>query len=192
MAVGWTTPGGVGAGRKDLPLKIERSARAVGAAGPRFLSESFLHRSFFKRHHVRRAGQVLSPGKLPGGGGDWVWEGGKMATCRLHAMPERTEHLGCTASHACALQYQQCRGPAVSGAVWLMRHFWRMLPANIHPAPPPLQPAQAACKHLGVGLTVLKRISRTFGISAWPYRKAKQPEVRRSDPCVEGGCQVRR
>lgn len=47
------------------------------------------------------------------------------------------------------------------------------------PAPPlPLPqyfhlPSEEACKRLGVGLTVLKRQCRKYGILRWPYRKIK-------------------
>ena len=34
-------------------------------------------------------------------------------------------------------------------------------------------PSEEAAKKLGVGLTVLKRICRKFGVPRWPYRKLK-------------------
>lgn len=33
--------------------------------------------------------------------------------------------------------------------------------------------SEEAAKKLGVGLTVLKRICRKFGVPRWPYRKLK-------------------
>eukprot|EP00887_Chlorella_sp_A99_P002283 scaffold10.g2283.t1 len=33
-------------------------------------------------------------------------------------------------------------------------------------------PSEQACKHLGVGLTILKRVCRRFGIPRWPYSRA--------------------
>jgi hypothetical protein len=52
-------------------------------------------------------------------------------------------------------------------------------PLTHTPAPPPPCPApqyftvsmQDACKALELGLTVLKRVCRHYGISRWPYRK---------------------
>jgi hypothetical protein len=34
-------------------------------------------------------------------------------------------------------------------------------------------PSEAACRKLGIGLTVLKRQCRKFGIKRWPFRKMK-------------------
>ena len=34
-------------------------------------------------------------------------------------------------------------------------------------------PSEAACRRLGIGLTVLKRQCRKFGIKRWPFRKMK-------------------
>jgi hypothetical protein len=34
-------------------------------------------------------------------------------------------------------------------------------------------PSEAACRQLGIGLTVLKRQCRKFGIKRWPFRKIK-------------------
>ena len=34
-----------------------------------------------------------------------------------------------------------------------------------------MQPTERACQHLGVGLTILKRLCRKFGLARWPYRK---------------------
>ena len=34
-------------------------------------------------------------------------------------------------------------------------------------------PSEEACKAIGIGLTVLKRQCRKFGISRWPYRKIR-------------------
>ena len=34
-------------------------------------------------------------------------------------------------------------------------------------------PSEVACKKLGIGLTVLKRQCRKYGIARWPYRKIK-------------------
>lgn len=34
-----------------------------------------------------------------------------------------------------------------------------------------LQPALQACAELGIGLTMVKRLSRKYGIMRWPYRK---------------------
>jgi hypothetical protein len=34
-------------------------------------------------------------------------------------------------------------------------------------------PSEEAARKLGVGLTVLKRICRKFGVPRWPYRKLK-------------------
>lgn len=42
---------------------------------------------------------------------------------------------------------------------------------------PRVQPAQAACARLGVGLTILKRICRSYGVAAWPYRKRYRSEA---------------
>jgi hypothetical protein len=34
-------------------------------------------------------------------------------------------------------------------------------------------PSEEAARRLGIGLTVLKRICRKFGVPRWPYRKLK-------------------
>ena len=34
-------------------------------------------------------------------------------------------------------------------------------------------PSEMACRELGIGLTVLKRQCRKFGIKRWPFRKLK-------------------
>lgn len=39
------------------------------------------------------------------------------------------------------------------------------------PAHPRSQPALDACQKLGVGLTMVKRLSRKYGIKRWPFRK---------------------
>lgn len=34
-------------------------------------------------------------------------------------------------------------------------------------------PSEEAARHLGIGLTVLKRICRQYGVPRWPFRKIK-------------------
>ncbi len=37
-------------------------------------------------------------------------------------------------------------------------------------------PSEEAAKHLGIGLTVLKRLCRKFGVPRWPYRMRRSVE----------------